>query len=124
MATTFYPQTHGFHFTNSFTDISIQINNLPGFNLPIIGNVGGGSINFVTGGRCAGMSYAAMDYFLSQKLMPTHTGADLPNGIPNLATGLGAYIDQRHKDWNYSGDSNELNPHSSGSFLIHLEETQ
>ena len=54
--TSFHPSTHGFHFVNSFD------------NNRFFGPI---HVNF--GGRCGGMSYAALDYFYTRIPIPPQT---------------------------------------------------
>jgi hypothetical protein len=78
-ATSFTPQRHGFHFPNAFTTTVVTI---PGFG-PI-----------TTSGLCGGMTYAALDYYLSGRPTPTHRSGDFPGGaaVPPQPDRLGQYI--------------------------------
>jgi len=80
-ATPFTPQRHGFHFVNNFVNTVLT---LPGYG-PI-----------TTSGLCGGMSFASLDYYNANMPVPTHTGADFPNGsVPPDGSRLQQLIYQR-----------------------------
>jgi hypothetical protein len=83
--TTFSPSANGFHFTNRF------VNNI--VKLPIYGNI-------TTGGRCGGMSYAALDCFSSGTPIPAVKESDLATTgwVPADGTPLADYIYRRQID--------------------------
>ena len=100
--TSFIPACHGFHFANSFIDKTFVFQ-FPSINLNIPGipSFPGGSVTKIIGGRCAGMSFAALDYYWNQNVIPvipTHTGSDFGpgNSVPDLGNGFGKYINDRH----------------------------
>jgi uncharacterized protein YjbI with pentapeptide repeats len=72
--TSFQPATHGFEFSNSFD------------NNRFFGPI---HINF--GGRCGGMSYAALDYFNADIPIPTQTS------LPTEGSVLSTYISGRQE---------------------------
>lgn len=84
--TEFSPRVHGFHFANAFR-FSFE------FNLPFFGRVDLGSMVY---GLCGGMCFAALDYLLAGRPMPTSTS------VPPRRSGLYAYLWQRQLD-SFSG---------------------
>ncbi len=84
--TEFSPRVHGFHFGNAFR-FSFE------FNLPFFGRVDLGSMVY---GLCGGMCFAALDYLLAGRPMPTRTS------VPPRGSGLYAYLWQRQLD-SFSG---------------------
>lgn len=106
--TQFTPTRHGFHFSNRFIDKTFSIT-FPPLNIPGLLPFPGKTVTKTFGGRCAGMSYAALDYFWNQSTVPTHTKDDFgtDNEVPNLNNGLGQYIDSRHNTWNSPDPSND-----------------
>ena len=107
--TQFSPTRHGFHFSNSFTDKNISIT-FPAVSIPGLPPFPGKTIAKNFSGRCAGMTYAALDYYWNQSTIPTHTGNDFGSGkvVPDLQTGLGKYIDNRHNTANSPQPANDL----------------
>jgi hypothetical protein len=83
--TGFTPRANGFHFTNRFVNNIVQ--------LPLYGNI-------TTLGRCGGMSYAALDCYYSNTLVPFMTDSDYPSsgGVPADGTPLADYIFHRQVD--------------------------
>lgn len=73
--TNFIPATHGFHFTNSFTNSRFL--------------AGGTEISM--GGRCAGMVWAALDYFNARSSIPAI------NTLPSEGSVLSTYIGARQE---------------------------
>lgn len=86
----FVPKRDGFHFRNNFEN-----------------HVG----PFTTYGRCGGMVYAALDYYLTGIPIPTHVGADFgtPNEVPPDGNRLADYI--------YNRLINSLTNVSAGRFV-------
>ncbi len=99
--TQFSPARHGFHFSNRFIDQTFSIT-FPSLKIPGLPPFPGKTVTKEFGGRCAGMSYAALDYYWNISSVPTHTQSDFGSGnvVPNLSNGLGQYIDNRHRTWN------------------------
>jgi hypothetical protein len=74
----FNPQQHGFHFRNAFVN---RIATIPEFG------------TVTTLGRCGGMAYAALDYYLANVPIPAYTGANYaPDGVPPDGNWLADYI--------------------------------
>lgn len=74
----FDPARHGFLFDNNFIN---QVANVPGFG------------NYTTQGRCGGMAFAALDYYLSGVPVPQHTpGLFGSSGVPPDGHWLADYI--------------------------------
>ena len=99
--TPFGPTRHGFHFSNRFIDKTVSIT-FPPITIPGLPPFPGKTVTKTFGGRCAGMAYAALDYYWNQSTIPTHTSHDFGSGneVPDLHTGLGKYIDDRFNTWN------------------------
>jgi hypothetical protein len=74
--TAFDPAVHGFAFANEFSTA-------------VMGSV-------AVGGLCAGMSFAAMDYFNARRPTPTHQTSDYPNRVPPVGSALQSYVYRRH----------------------------
>lgn len=70
--TTFDPAVHGFHFANTFENHRFI-----------------GPVHISLGGRCGGMVYAALDFFLSGLPIPSDTT------LPPEGSSLSTYISQR-----------------------------
>ena len=78
--TGFDPMVHGFHFTNQFVNHIVLA----------------GRHELVTYGRCGGMSFAALDYYIRGTPAPQFTPADFqPSAVPPDSHPLGAYLLQR-----------------------------
>ena len=74
--TAFDPAMHGFAFANEFSTA-------------VMGSV-------ALGGLCAGMSFAALDYFNGRRMTPTHQTSDYTGRVPAVGTRLQSYIYRRH----------------------------
>jgi hypothetical protein len=87
----FDPKRDGFHFANRFTN-----------------HVG----PFTTRGRCGGMVYAALDYYLTGTPIPSHVGSDFgtPDQVPPDGNRLADYL--------YSRLMNSILNWSAGRFLM------
>src|SRR5437763_33144 len=69
----FVPGRDGFHFSNNFTNHLL--------------------FGITTIGRCGGMAYAALDYYLAGLPVPTHTAIDFgPSRVPADGTILADYL--------------------------------
>jgi hypothetical protein len=74
----FDPSQHGFHFDNQFTN---RVANIPGFG-PV-----------ETRGRCGGMAYAALDYFIAGIPVPAYRSSLFsPSSVPPDGHWLADYI--------------------------------
>ncbi len=62
----FDTQVHGFHFPNGFSTTVLNI------------DLFGTRYNIHTDGRCGGMAYLCLDYYLRNLPIPTHASSDFP----------------------------------------------
>ena len=84
--TEFSPRVHGFHFGNAFR-FSFE------FSLPFFGSV---DLGWIVYGLCGGMCFAALDYLLAGRPMPTRTS------VPARGSALHTYLWERQLD-SFSG---------------------
>lgn len=98
----FDPKDHGFHFNNTFTnvvlpeEVVLRVTGLHG--LPVPDFTGGNPIR--TSGRCGGMTYAVLDFFLSKRFSTEtdETHRNYRDYLPPDGDTLGDYILQRQFD--------------------------
>lgn len=78
--TDFHPSKHGFHFNNNFVNMFLNTK----------------FIKIATYGRCGGMSYAALDYYFANIMIPSHEAEHFPNKkVPPDKSILADYIYKR-----------------------------
>ena len=87
----FDPATHGFAFPNAFVNVVLQLPN---------------GAKITTAGRCGGMAYAALDYFLPGQPVPRWR-ADLygPSRVPPDGHWLAQYFSARLRDSFFTGSA-------------------
>jgi hypothetical protein len=87
----FDPATHGFAFPNAFVNVVLTLPN---------------GAQITTAGRCGGMAYAALDYFLPGQPVPRmHSDLWAPGRVPPDSHWLAQYFTSRLRDSFFTGSA-------------------
>ena len=91
-AVAFDPATHGFAFPNAFVNVVLTLPN---------------GARITTAGRCGGMAYAALDYFLRRASRCPRWRSDLwtPSRVPPDSHWLAQLFTQRLRDSFFTGSA-------------------